>query len=87
MKETEPRALAVTVALLERAARLVADHPSVERLIVLDYRGGETGHHSAVEAVTREISVSPEMLDLDNGGYVANPGHKSSNEDVLAMLL
>lgn len=87
MKETMPRVLAVTVALLDRAARLVADHASVERVIVLDYRGGESEHHSAVEAAAREISISLEILDLDNGQYVADPEHEGTGEDALAMLL
>lgn len=87
MKETGPRALAVTVDLLERAVKLIADHPTVERVIVLDYRGGETGHHSAVEAAAQEISLSPETLDLDNDASLADPEHDGTVEDALAMLL
>lgn len=91
MKETMPRVLAVTVALLDRAARLVADHASVERVIVLDYRGGESEHHSAVEAAARETSISLEILDLNlnpnNGQDVGGAEHEGTAENVLAMLL
>lgn len=86
IKETAPRALASTISLLERAARLVADHPTVERLIILDYRGGEPEHRSAVEAVARDITVSPETLDIENGESVSRPEHDRTDND-LAMLL
>lgn len=71
IKETAPRVLAATVALLERAAQLVADHPTLERLIILDYRGGEPEQRSAVEALARDITVSPETLDIENGESVS----------------
>ncbi|WNV75185.1 thioester reductase domain-containing protein [Geodermatophilus sp. DSM 44513] len=84
--ETEPRALAATVALLERAARLLASHPTVERLIILDYRGGEPEHRRAVEALAQQISISPETLDIENGEYVSGLTHNGKDDD-LAMLM
>ncbi|WP_171046599.1 thioester reductase domain-containing protein [Pseudarthrobacter sp. NamE5] len=86
--ETSPRTLAVTVGLLERAALLVAAHPHLERLIVLDYRGGDTGHRDAVSALAKEVSLRPETLAIDLGGdgFVPDP-EQISSDDALAMLL
>lgn len=84
--ETAPRAIIATVTLLERAVHLVADSPTVERLIVLDYRGGDMAHRKAVEAAALALSISPETLDIEGGEYMSAPDLDATDDD-LALLL
>jgi len=87
LRETAPRAMAATVTLLDRVAQLVADHPTVERVIVLDYRGGEAEHRRAVDELAQKIPFTPETLDVDNSGSPVPPLETDRAEDDLAMLL
>ncbi len=62
------------------------EQPHFERVIVLDYRGGDTGHREAVAALEKVLPFAPETLDLDGEAFVASP-EQDSAEDTLAMLL
>lgn len=86
LEESTPRLLAVSVSLLDRAADLIADHPSLERVIVLDYRGGQAEHRQAVDDLTRTRRIVPETLDLDAIG-ADDVASAQRSEDHLAMLL
>lgn len=86
LNETRPQVLAVSVSLLGRAADLIASHPSVQRVIVLDYRGGQTQHRSTVEELDRASRLTPETLDLD-AFAPDDPVQADRADDHLAMLL
>lgn len=69
LHETSPRALAVSVSLLDRAADLIHAHPSIERVLLLDYRGGNPDHVRAREAFQDQVGPEPETLDLSRTGF------------------
>ncbi len=92
LAETAPRALAVTVGLLERGTRLARENPSIERLLVLDYRGGDDTHRQAVERAGSALGRHPETLDLDRSGDdpgrgAGLAGGTAEGREVPAMLL
>jgi long-subunit acyl-CoA synthetase (AMP-forming)/NAD(P)-dependent dehydrogenase (short-subunit alcohol dehydrogenase family)/acyl carrier protein len=65
---TAPRALAVDVSLLGRAAELLAAQPTITRLLVLDYRGGDPDHVRELERLDGPGIPRPELLDLSGAG-------------------
>lgn len=84
LDESAPRLLAVSIHLLDRVSVIISRVRSIERLLVLDYRGGDEGHRSAIETLILEADVVPELLDLD-----AEPSYGSREiaDEHLAMLL
>ncbi|GAB4086253.1 carboxylic acid reductase [Myceligenerans cantabricum] len=65
---TAPRALAVSVSLLGRAAELLAAQPTITRLLVLDYRGGDPDHVRELASLEGTSVLRPELLDLSGTG-------------------
>jgi len=86
LEETRPRVLAVSIALLAKAQDLIEHAPSLERLLVLDYRGGEVTHREIVQAFRKKSRVAPEFLDLDAAPFSRFPGSGFA-DDELAMLM
>lgn len=84
LSETTPRAIAVSSPLLERAATLVIATPSIERVIVLDHRGGNDEHVRRLENLTEAQPLRPATLDLSQAPFA---GSGTSAEDDPAMLL
>lgn len=82
--ETLPRVLAVSIGLLDRAEDIVTSTSSIERVLLLDFRGGDPAHRGAIEAVSPKIRAMIELLDLDSD---LAPTPQEIDNDDLAMLL
>jgi hypothetical protein len=82
--ETSPRAIAVSISFLKHAQKILFHADSVDRLIVLDYRGGDPSHQRILQSTASSLPVTPELLEL-------NPSHGDGfgdiRDDHLSMLL
>lgn len=87
LAETSPRALVVTTGLLGRAAELVAATPSVERVVVLDHRGGEDAHVRRLADTKFPREIIPETLDLSRPPFDPPAALETPADDLPAMLL
>ncbi|MCT1447860.1 thioester reductase domain-containing protein [Brevibacterium casei] len=82
--ETSPRALVISISLLNKAESILSHADSIDRLIVLDYRGGDLSHRRILESAANSLPIAPELLELD-----PDPGDAFGDicDDHLSMLL
>lgn len=84
LEETTPRLLVVSVDLLDRVDDIISHISTIERILILDYRGGESGHREALQKSIHSARITPEPLNLDS---ILEWEPNRVDDDHLAMLL
>ena len=84
LEETSPRLLVVSVDLLDRVDDIISHISTIERILILDYRGGESGHREALQKSIHSARITPEPLNLDS---ILEWEPNRVDDDHLAMLL
>jgi fatty acid CoA ligase FadD9 len=87
VRETEPRALAATVFEADRARQLAERHPGIQRILLLDFRGGDKDSVLAAKEISGRNGLAVETLDLEADPRRSMSWDHSRKDDQPTMLL